>query len=508
MRPNLSVAVAAILLFLTSCDGLLGGSATISQSALAEAGAGKQVKHFYQLREGKPAWDDKARKQLEAAIGEADRHALKASDFPVSVRNMDKVHEEVALTKSALRYAAALAYGLVNPKTLWPIYTVPRNRVDLVQGLNQAIEAGNVDAWLKGLAPSDPEYQALSDAYLHYRQWAAQTPRVQVPPGRPIRPGMRDPRIPAIVAALRIQGYFGAAPEEPQSKAAADPQEEARYTRAIAAAVSLLQADYGIKADGVVDEDTLEALNTGPKDRVRILAVNLERRRWLERQPPATRIDVNTAAAFLDYWRAGAPAQRLRVVNGQPGWETPQIGSPLRRLVANPPWRVPSKIAEKEILPKGAGYMERMNMHFENGRIVQAAGPESALGLVKFDLDNPFAIYLHDTPAKALFAQEDRHASHGCIRVQNAVDFARLLAMDQNLAGRLDEALGSGKEADVALPHAIPVRLLYHSAYLENGRIVFRPDPYGWDDQLAQALGLGTQVRQRVRPIMPADVGP
>jgi murein L,D-transpeptidase YcbB/YkuD len=503
-----SVAVAAILLFLTSCNGPLGGSTTISQSALTEAGAGKQVKDFYQLREGKPAWDDKARKQLQEAVDASDRHALKASDFSTDIKGMDAAQKEAALTKAALRYASALAYGLVDPKTLWPIYTVPKNRVDLVKGLNDAIEGGKLGDWLASLAPQDAEYRALSEAYLQYRQRAAQTPRVRVAPGRPIKPGMRDPRVPTIVAALQAQGYIGVAPAEQPNAQPPKPADPAYYTRAIAAAVGMMQADYGIKADGIVSDDTLEALNTGPTDRARILAVNLERRRWLERQPPATRIDVNTAAAFLEYWRDGALVQTLRVVNGEPGWETPQIGSPLRRLVANPPWRVPDKIAAKEILPKGPGYMERMDMHFEGERIVQAAGPKSALGLVKLDLDNPYAIYLHDTPAKALFAQEERHASHGCIRVQNAVDFARLLAMDQNRAEQFDEAMASGEEADVALPHVIPVRLLYHSAYLENGRIVFRPDPYGWDDQLAQVLGLGTQVRQRVRPIVPADMGP
>ena len=509
MRSKWSVAVAALLLLLPGCDGVFSGkNKSFSQSALQDAGADKQVSRFYQLRQGRAAWDDKARKQLEEAVDEAGRHALKAADFSTDVKGMDGAHKEVALTKSALRYASALAYGLINPKTLWPIYTVPKNRVDLVQGLNSAIDAGNVAGWIAGLAPHDPEYQALSDAYLQYRQRAAQTPRVRVPPGSPIMPGKRDPRVPAIVAALQAQGYFGVSPQEQANAEATKPVDPARYTRSIAAAVSLLQADYGIKADGIIADDTLEALNTGPTDRARILAVNLERRRWLERNPPPTRIDVNTAAAFLEYWRDGSPVDARRVVVGQGGWETPQIGSPLRRLVTNPPWRVPDKIAEKEILPKGAGYMARMDMHYENGRIVQAAGPESALGLVKLDLDNPFFIYLHDTPAKALFAQEDRHASHGCIRVDNALDFARMIAMDEGVPDDFETALASGNEADVALPHPIPVRLLYHSAYLENGRIVFRPDPYGWDDQLAQALGLGMQVRQRVKPLERGDVGP
>jgi murein L,D-transpeptidase YcbB/YkuD len=509
----LRIPIVAMILALTSCDRspqeIFGGSQTVRATALRGAGADTQVTQFYQLRGGKVAWTNDARKQLRDALADAVRHALDPSDFPMADKGSDTAAREVALTKSALRYAHALANGVVDPKKLWDIYTVPGNRVDLVRGLNGAIEAGNVKGWLASLAPSDPEYQALSAAYLQYRQRGAQTPRIEVAPGRVIKPGMRDPRVPTIISALRIQGYFGSAPEAAPAQGKAGAADPTRYTRATAAAVSLLQADYGIKADGIISDDTLEAINTGLKDRARILAVNLERRRWLQRQPPATRIDVNTAATFLEYWRDGARVDARRVVVGQPDWETPQIGSPLRNLVANPPWRVPDKIAEKEILPKGSGYMARNDMHFEeNGRIVQAGGPKSALGLVKLDLDNPYAIYLHDTPAKAFFAQEERHASHGCVRVQNAVDFARMIAMDENALADFDKGLGSGKETTVDLPRPIPVRLLYHSAYLEKGRIIFRPDPYGWDDRLAKALGLGMQVRQRVKPLEPTDLGP
>ena len=89
------------------------------------------------------------------------------------------------------------------------------------------------------------------------------------------------------------------------------------------------------------DLDTLEVLNTGSAERARTLAVNLERRRWLARKPPATRIDVNIAAATLNYIRDGKSRNQRREVVGQPDWETPQLGSPMFRLVANPTWTVP-----------------------------------------------------------------------------------------------------------------------------------------------------------------------
>jgi murein L,D-transpeptidase YcbB/YkuD len=240
-------------------------------------------------------------------------------------------------------------------------------------------------------------------------------------------------------------------------------------------------------------------LNTGAAERARTLAINLERRRWLERKPPETRIDVNTAAAFLSYWRGGNHADTRRVVVGQPEWETPPLGSPIVKLVANPPWNVPESIEQDELLAKGAAYLARNGFSRKNGRLVQEASPKSALGEVKFDMANRHAIYLHDTPAKALFATNDRHSSHGCVRVHEAVQFARLLARDEGVLDEFDKGLLSRKETHVGLQNKIPVRLLYHTAYALNGRVLFRTDPYGWDDLLGKALGMEARPRQRLR---------
>jgi murein L,D-transpeptidase YcbB/YkuD len=168
---------------------------------------------------------------------------------------------------------------------------------------------------------------------------------------------------------------------------------------------------------------------------------------------------------------------------------------------------VPESIAEEEILPKGAAYMRKENIVMKNGKLVQEPGPKSALGLVKFDMANKHQIYLHDTPAKALFAANERHASHGCARVEDALGFARLLAADQDLSEDFEEALATGEETEVKLKKQIPVRLLYHTAYLDGARVLFRTDPYGWDDKLAEALGLGKSVRRRVRTHV-EDIGP
>jgi murein L,D-transpeptidase YcbB/YkuD len=315
---------------------------------------------------------------------------------------------------------------------------------------------------------------------------------------------------------LRSEGYLPEpAPAEAPAKAQGEQGKQApaaapaptRYSPELVEAVRRLQQDHGLEASGLIGAETLAALNGGSFERARTLAVNLERRRWLVRQPPQTRVDVNTAAATLAYWRDGQLANQRRVVVGQPGNETPALGSPMFRLVANPTWTVPESIAEEEILPKGGGYMARNNMSMENGRIVQESGPTNSLGLVKFDMKNDHAIYLHDTPAKALFQQTERHHSHGCVRVEDALGFARMIATDQGVLEQWERAQATGEETFVNLAREIPVRLLYHSAFVDGGRVMFRPDPYGWDDDVAEALGLARSARRTVRTHV-QDVGP
>jgi murein L,D-transpeptidase YcbB/YkuD len=521
MRKMLAcVSLAALLA--AGCGDMAGGGdrsgkavrvdpKAVTAADLKAAVSDPRVKRFYEARGWQPVWTGERAEALTAAFGDAARHAIEPKSFIEHAGSgANAAQREAGLTLGAIEYAQALASGVVDPRKVFEVYTVPLAQADVVAGLGRAVEQGTVREWLAGLAPQDAEYRALSDAYLAYRQKAGQEQRAAIAPGEQIKPGKKDPRVPQIRQGLTATGYLASPPPPAasgQPGGPAKPTDATTYTAEMVAAVKRVQADYGIEADGVIGNSTLEALNTGARDRARILAVNLERRRWLERSPPPTRIDVNTAAAELHYWKDGAEKDRRRVVVGQPDWETPELGSPIVRLVANPPWTVPESIAEEEILPKGPAYMAKENIVMKNGKLVQEPGPKSALGLVKLDMDNKEQIYLHDTPAKALFAASERHSSHGCTRVENAVEFARLLAQDDGKLDAFDKALATQEETPVELSRKIPVRLLYHSAYLDGGRVVFRTDPYGWDDKLAAALGLGGQVRPRVKTHV-ADVGP
>lgn len=435
-------------------------------------------------------WDNKTERELRDAIAEAPANGLKPELF------LKGGETGAALTDAAVKYGSALANGYSDPTQLHEVYTIPHPKVDVRQGLAQAIQKGDVKAWLDSLAPQTDEYRALSQAHLHFLQLAAKGQFQPVPAGKPIKPGSHDPRIAQVVAALGAVGYLNP-PQQPGSTAA-PASDSNTYSSALVTAVKKLQGDYGFKQDGIIGGNTLDALNAGPAYRARELAVAMERLRWLPRNPPETRIDVNTAASFLDYWRDGQHVDHREVVEGEAEKPTPQLQAPIVRLVTKPTWTVPKGIGVKELATKSPAWLQENQFVLKGDQYVQLSGPKNSLGLVKFDMDDKEAIYLHDTPAKALFGMDDRHRSHGCVRVENAIQFATMLADQEGVLDQFQQAMQKDDEAFIKLPKPIPVRLLYQTAFWDGSNVQFRQDVYGWDDNVAKALGLEPGPPQKI----------
>ncbi|MDI1328166.1 MAG: L,D-transpeptidase family protein [Brevundimonas sp.] len=453
---------------------------------------------FYAARGGRrSAWSGPARQEAIRALALADRHGLPAPD--------GLALDEAELTRAILTLADALAHGRVDPTTVETLWEMDRNHIDTPPLLAKAVEDGTLIETMAGLAPQDRGYQGLCDGFLRYRGIADRGGWPAFALGATIEPFASDPRIPAILPRLRVEGDLSDAAASMLYPSAVE------YGSLLQEAVRAFQVRHGLEADARIGPATQRALSISAEDRARQIALNLERRRWLKRDVAPERIEVNTAASIMVYWKDGRPVHSMRVVTGDADNPTPSLERPFASVVANPPWTVPTSIARREILPRGPAYLRAHNMTIQNGMVVQRAGPNAALGQVKFELQDSYAIFLHDTPSRGAFDQSFRHLSHGCVRVQDAVGFARLLlAPDPDRLARFDEALDSGRTVRVATGRPIDVRLLYWTAFLDGqGRVAFREDIYRRDTRLAGALGIALRLpRPDDRRADANDVGP
>ncbi|HEY4254039.1 MAG TPA: L,D-transpeptidase family protein [Roseomonas sp.] len=228
-------------------------------------------------------------------------------------------------------------------------------------------------------------------------------------------------------------------------------------------------------------------------DRLRQIEVNLERQRWLPRPLPADRAWVNVADQRLVLYRAGRPVFSTRVVVGEdaPRNQSPEFRASLEAGIYNPPWVIPRDIVAAEILPqirRDPAYLARNDMVLrDNGEVEQRPGPNAGLGVIMFDMPNRFDVYLHDTPDKQVFARDNRRISHGCIRVQNPVEFAALL-MRQPVE-TIDQAIAAGGTTRNSLPTPVPIFVVYQTAFADaDGTLQFRPDFYRRDAEIWRQL--------------------
>jgi len=449
------------------------------------------VRAVYEQNGGRPIWNEQRMRALQEIAGRAERHAIPASDyFDFVAYAADRQSADVKATAGALSYAKVLAHGRVRPESVEELWEMEKNSVDIPAGFTQALNNNKLSEWFDDLPPQDIGYTNLAAGYIRYRRIARDGGWPAFRVGAQIEPGASDPRVPGLVKRLAAEGDMSAA-------TAASHGSSAVYTSAVQQAMRSFQARHGLGVDGRVGPATQRSLSASAEDRARQIALNLERRRWLKRELQSERIEVNTAAAIMVYWKDNQPVHSNRVVVGSVENQTPSLERPFASVVANPPWTVPMGIARREILPKGPGYLAANDMYVnDQGWVVQRAGPRSSLGYVKFELRDSYAIFLHDTPNKGAFNLSMRQRSHGCVRVHNAVEFARLLlSPDPTKLASFDAAQADRSTTRVQTGRPIGVRLLYWTAFVDGqGRVAFREDSYRRDTKLAQAMGIDVNL--------------
>jgi len=201
--------------------------------------------------------------------------------------------------------------------------------------------------------------------------------------------------------------------------------------------------------------------------------------------------------------------KEFRIIVGKKETPTPLFTSYIDKIIINPEWVVPPSIIEKEIInliKKDKTYLIKNKFYVKNIsdtidlyellkknsniKLTQKAGDKNALGRLKFCINNPYQIYIHDTPSKHLFKNETRAYSHGCIRIEKAEDFAQILIDYCKIDNiNLKEFISNDNTKVIYLTKFIPVYITYFTCYADkNGNLSFYEDIYNYDDENITAI--------------------
>jgi murein L,D-transpeptidase YcbB/YkuD len=247
--------------------------------------------------------------------------------------------------------------------------------------------------------------------------------------------------------------------------------------------------------DSITAKDTL-------KYKKIVLAMNYRRYLTVNHQPEY--IVANILATEARYYRNDFLKIKMRTVVGTKKNPTPVIASYITDIVTFPHWNVPHSIAVRELLPKvqkNENYLEQNNYDVVDakGKVIddselnwknyneknfpyyfrQSTGPGNALGVLKFDLQNPLSIFLHSTSWKGAFAKDFRFLSHGCIRLEKPLELAKALLPDKIDIKELKSRKKNTESKTIKLPHRIPTFIIYMPATVAGKKVTFLPDVYG-----------------------------
>lgn len=296
-----------------------------------------------------------------------------------------------------------------------------------------------------------------------------------------------------------------------------------RFDSQLSQAVKVFQARHGLKPDGVVGKTTRIELNIPPEIRMKQIAINMQRWADLADKMGDRFIIVNIPDFHMHLYDQNQKILTLKAIVGKPDLQTPELSSKVTRIIFNPYWNIPNKIARKDIAPKmleDPGYLHRMHIRVftsdddnavelsprsvnwqavayegRNYHLRQDPGIDNALGLVKFEFQNSHDVYMHDTSAKDLFNTEIRDYSHGCIRLENPFALAQYLLQEDSSWSdeRIQDIINQGNTKYVKVPRPIPIFITYLTAWVDDeGRVNFRDDLYQMDGIYEPAVNFQT----------------
>ena len=441
-----------------------------------------------------------------------------------------------------------MRYGIVNPTEIFlDSYYLPVPD-SASRNLFEPLKKADIIQYLVDIQPKSKKYKELQSALKKFDNFRnLDWQKIKFTSNKKIKIGDSDSSLAKISQRLIKLGFLDS------SKVISD--HGAIYDSVFADAVKKFQKANGLNADGVISKNSIDKLNLTPDEYINKIKVNLERFRWFDYSDTSQYILVNIPDFRLHMIENGEEVFDITVCAGRKryanfdkqylaykqskhwrnkpeDWETPILYGQISHLVLNPTWTVPFSIMREEIASKvrrDSTYLKRADFRvYKNGSLItpsevnvsdlssgsvrytmiQNPGAGNALGKIKFMFDNPFGVYLHDTPTRAPFKYENRAVSHGCVRVEkplllaehilqnnsnwtidylkieigNKVDDKAVVEEFKQKRSELRKGASYGVTTDVKLVKPIPLFIDYFTAWVDKDGVVnFRDDVYRQD---------------------------
>lgn len=485
----------------------------------------QELMEFYDKRHHRSIWFNKntSQEKVDALVQEIQnsyQHGLNPDDYHLKHINdcfkdqnllekncVDKMALlDILLTDAYLSLASDYLNGKINAEIIVDDYDYQDDQLKAQKLLEFLLQKNNVSKTLNAQLPNSKNYHQLKDKLYLYRDSGKITAWPKIKAGETLAINSRGDRVKDLIDNLAARKYI--------NKSLLDFKDKFNYQ--VQEAVVKFQKANGLKADAYVGAKTLEQLNISLEDRIKQIIINLERWRWLPEKLEKRYIYVNIANYKLKLYDDDKIIMEMKTIVGREQRSTPVFSDQINYLVLNPYWYVPKSIAVEDLLPKIKNdykYLKENNFSlFEytgnnkleevdpaavnwlkvdednlNYLIRQNPGENNSLGRVKFMFPNKFSVYLHDTPGRYLFSQNQRSFSSGCIRIEKPVDLAEYLLKDQEKWDRetIVKEMTKDKEKIIYLKKPIKIYLQYNTAWVDSSGILnFREDIYNRDKKV------------------------
>ena len=271
------------------------------------------------------------------------------------------------------------------------------------------------------------------------------------------------------------------------------------------------QARHGLVMNGQVDEATWYALNVPAQQRLQQLYLNYTRVQNIASKINPRYVVVNIPAATIEAVNDGMVEQRHTAVVGRVDRATPIMASNISQINFNPYWHVPKSLVRQDLtkyMLENPNYLTEQNIFIYDGAgnkvdpqsidwanitdqqvnymYRQEPGAANSMGHCKINFYNPYDCYLHDTPSKALFGENARFHSSGCVRVDGVNQLVAWLLRDNGDwdQTKVDSTFASLQRLDVECKARVPIHTTYITAWANRqGTVSFRDDVYNFDAQ-------------------------